>query len=276
MKQLGGRTHTRTGSDVAPPRRKRTLHRAIAAWIAEYDRRIRELTPSPSRGTGLPEILQRSCKLLDEIFRAAMKNGLEPKLESPRRFQFILEDVLINCELRETKTRVRKSTRHGERHSFEGSGKLVFIIQHPVLREEQIQVEWSEKTLGPLENQVSGIVAALLQAGPALARKRNETEVRRSAWHAERLEYQREEELLRRDRAHLKALIAIAERHRTAVVLRRLLTAMDRRLTDTESIVGDRSVGAWMDWARQQLDEFDPMARDIRAVFEQVAKAAES
>jgi hypothetical protein len=171
---------------------------------------------------------------------------------------------------------VRKSTQQGERHSFEGCGKLVFSIQHSFSREDQIQVEWSEKTLGPLENEVPGIVAALLQAGPALARQRTESEGRRSEWQAEQLEHQREEEIVRKDRARLKALIAIAERHRTAAVLRDLITAMERRSTDSASIVGDRSIGAWMDWARQQLDDFDPMARDIQTVFQEVAKAAES
>jgi hypothetical protein len=73
-----------------------------------------------------------------------------------------------------------------------------------------------------------------------------------------------------------QALIEKAERYQTAQLLQQLITALEQQVHDSAEVVGDRSLAAWMAWARSKVEAIDPLTQGPTGAFTDIAKAAAS
>jgi hypothetical protein len=67
-------------------------------------------------------------------------------------------------------------------------------------------------------------------------------------------------------------LVRMAERHRSAKLIRCSLQALTRNTPDGSVMVAGRTLDEWISgWANTKADEFDPLVRGTEYVFDQLA-----
>jgi hypothetical protein len=275
---------------IEVPGEVKRLHPIIAGWLADHkDQRRRERLERNPFGTILPDWTEsdhRQPRILDTIFRAVEKHGLTVKSEHRGTFYFEYKTEKISCRLREKNKQVRRPKTADEmRWSFAGdknwtqvlepTGNLIFTFEDYFDSELSIRREWLETQTKRLEEMVPDIIAALLLAGPALVKQRQDREEQRR--RSEEAERQRQAEAARRrkDRNQWRALTEQADRHDIARKVRLLLSELEKQEADRAAIIGEKALSEWLIWAKRHLATFDPVERGIADVFTELSKVTD-
>lgn len=261
-----------TKEAVGIPKGRTGPHPVILAWHEERANQAARFRMS------LPDWSKcdlRKQAIFERIFREVEANGL--RVEPRKRltsFCVVYESVQIICTLREKNERIRKSERVTGSlwPTLRPSGRLFFKIENGLDREIAIRREWDEKKEQRLETMIPDIVATVLKAGPVLVKlqKRSE-ELAQQRYEAERL--RREEEVkLRVDKNRLLALIDFADRLEVIAKLQRLIEALEQSTVDALTVIGDRPISDWFQWARSHMHTFDPLSKGAAGVFGDISQ----
>ena len=134
------------------------------------------------------------------------------------------------------------------------------------------QRTWTETADQPLEEQVGGILPALLLAGPLLVQQRREREEAERCRREEEHRRYQEAERRRLDDNRWLRFTELATRWRQSDEVRRFLEVLDQHADVADSLTNGQSVSEWLSWARTRLAAFDPLAVGAAGVFEDLLK----
>lgn len=269
---------------IIVPERLTRPHPVIAGWIAEHDQR-RRAAKRDRNSWGPPfvewtETDHRSHRILDTLFKAAMRHGLTVKTGDRRETFFAFGQQRIDYKLHEKQKQVRRPKTESEMRWFregdrtwsqvlEPTGFLVFTIETYAIRRE-----WLESESKPLETQLPHIVRSLALAGPTLvklSREREDAERRRQ--EAERIR-QIETERRQKERNRWRRFGEFARQWEDAERGRRFLAAIEAQEHDRTLTIDGRPLQEWLAWARDQIEQHDPANAGGAPVFDNIASVA--
>lgn len=280
--------HSKADGLVVPDELRRP-HAIIAAWLAEHkERRRRDRLDRNPYGRPMPDWTEgehRQHRILDTVFRAVEKHGFAVHSEHLSTFHFEYKTEKIHCRLREKNRQVRRPKTAEERRwsigdkdwtqVLEPTGHLVLTLEDYYPAEYGIRREWLETATKPFEAMVPDIVATLLLAGPALVKLREDREAERQKREEAERRRQIEQARRKKERNQWRCLVEHAERHETAVKVRRLLASLQAATNDTSVLIGDRALSDWIAWANAYLDAFDPVGQGVEAIFGEISKVTD-
>lgn len=128
-----------------------------------------------------------------------------------------------------------------------------------------------ENDSAPLEALLPDIVATIVAAGPLLeerTRQHKEAERRRRIAEVERYEEQQRRKL---ERNRWRRFLAYAKAWQDAKLAQEFVAALKPMMGSGES-VGGRTVTEWISWAEAKVQEADPTALGVEAIFDAVGK----
>jgi hypothetical protein len=209
----------------------------------------------------------RAFRILSSIFFEIEKHGVVPGSFGHPEFHFVSEKIMYEGLIEPI-----------DRNSRSPSAKLRFTVANPC-PDASIPTDWSDGD-APLEDSIPEIVAWTLVIVRSAARAFRESE--KSSIEAtlfNSLERLRELNdpaasgvAARYDPRTFQTLIMMAERHRSAVLVRRLLHSLSRRTINGSAIVADQTLDDWMRWAATMADEYDPLNQGAEKVFQELVK----
>ena len=245
-------------------------HPVIERWLAEHERKRRELTHF--RPKEFTELDHRRFRFLDALFKAAETIGFEASLGELNRAYLSFEGERVDFTLRERQKQVRlpldDKRYKGWTKELRPTGDLVFKIT--TWLPQEMPTVWRDDPQKPLEWQLEDIVAVLSLVGPHLVRQRNlKTADQKRRWeeeHRQRLARERREQ----DNKRWLKMLDFARQRDLAESVRRLLADIELS-TQPEGSFGGLTSDEWLVWAHQWLDRFDPVIRGPKALYQEVA-----
>jgi hypothetical protein len=133
-----------------------------------------------------------------------------------------------------------------------------------------IPVQWADDTDAQLEDKIGEILAVFDLAGPILREKRRiAEEAQRKRHEEERLRYE-EQTRQKQERNRWRPFLELAKQWQSASVAREFLSVLEGLSASTEEF-GGRTHAEWLQWARDELDVFDPSTYDSRDIWESLA-----
>lgn len=268
---------------VAVPDALRRPHPAIAAWIAEHDRRVaadkrdRSLYGTTFQTKPFTDLDRRQQRILDTIFKELEKREFKVTGTAPHNVAIAIGKEQVEFTLRERIRQVRRPLNDEERaRGYYGqfrqeklpTGELIFVLKTHLA--PGLTTEWRDGER-PLEEQVGDILSVLSLAGPILQEKRRQAEeAERRRWEEER---RREEARAKRqqDKNCWRRFLELAGRWEDAALASRFIEALEEQLGDADEKFGGRTVAEWLAWARESRDKYDPLRGDRGAIWSNIA-----
>lgn len=244
-------------------------HPIIDSWIVQHAR-----TKAASRRGAdayvepFNNLVHRQHRILSRIFFAVEPHGVVPI--SPRYpwFHFEYQGLPVQCSIGPVRTRILGSDKWKTNLHFAIYEQPARIIRH-----------WSDE-LAPLEEQISEIVAAILIEARSVARTHREAAktaleeqvVQLLAQMKQLAEGSLDGAITVVDPRAFDRLLQMAERHRSARLVRLFLRAVTRSTHDGSAMVAGRTIDEWVGWANAKADESDPLARGSEHVFDRLVR----
>lgn len=265
-------------------------HPIIVEWWAHHDRRKREAkqisdrwlreirTPAPYTG-----IDRRRHRILHALFRELEDRGASIIEDADGTLYVELEEQKIEFAIREKLKQVRRPltekekqwetwNKDGTKTELDGTGNLLFAIKSYLVG--NLRKEWLEKPTKPLETALPEIVATFLTAAPLLKERatRRAEEAERHA--AEQRRRDEERRLQKENDNRLRRLVEISSAWREFEIARSFLDALEQGHYDPKDVVGERTIAEWIKWARDEIEERDPLNRGAGPVMEDLARVS--
>lgn len=249
----------------------RDRHPLINQWIVEHDRDREAFKDGrgPPRW-GFNKSAHRQHRLLSRIFFAVELHGVTPRSTGYMRFHFEYQGANTRCVIGSVRKRIPGTDKNDVR--------LHFAVVDPMSPDSEVYRELSDGP-APLEEQIPDIVNAILIAARLNAHTRRQAE--RSLLHAELTQ------LLGRlkgledgtpdgvaatlDPRTFQSLVALAEQHRSAKVVRRFLRSLATSVSDPKLEVAGMRLDDWLNWANSRTEELDPLAQGAERIFQKLA-----
>jgi len=122
-----------------------------------------------------------------------------------------------------------------------------------------------------METQLSDIVATLAVTAPILVERRRQREEEHRRWEAARHQRCLAKQARLRDENQWQQFLTFAQRSEQAKRARAFIQELESRLEDADEVVNTTTLGAWLAWAQQWANQYDPLNGSVRALFEQIA-----
>jgi hypothetical protein len=272
---------SRNASSVQVPASLRKPHPIIAHWLADHAKDVADAKRfgrgySPPR---LTELDHRRHLILDTLFKELEKRGVKIKAEQYRGAWLEIGKERVDFTLTERIRQVRRRLTDQEklehwnqdrqwRQERISTGLLSFRIATPLTA--GIPVLWTEDADNVLEGKIGEILAVLDLAGPILKeRRRIAEEAERKRHEEERLRYEKQTKQ-KQERNRWRRFLELAEQWKSASLAREFLTTLEQ-LPATDGGFGGRTHADWLQWARNELDVFDPSKYGSGDIWESLA-----
>lgn len=249
-----------------PPR----YHPLIAKWLAEhkdpqpipFQKRYDPLAKSTKDLTSLD---YRRLELLDELIRDIEKRGARVGFGGSGNLVASIEGEDVEFRLRDKLKLVRRALTPEEKRwglhqkdwkqEAESTGLLVFSIESyapPEFRPQNWRTKWEENKRQSMETLLPEIASAILTA--AIARREWTQKLNREKEKSKVAEQARLERRRARlvDKNRWIRLLEIAQEWRDAQLVHQMLTTIEQNVTDPEQMIGEKSVGEWLSWAKER------------------------
>jgi hypothetical protein len=246
-------------------------HPVVVEWTAKHAADVEAWRKGKGdHRSGFTVLEYQQQRLLSRIFYAVEVHGVAAVSSGYPHFGFAYEGILLEADLRTGNKRTPgdgKATR--TQYFLIGGGK-----------DDKHFRQWSDEE-NPLDDQVPDIVGGIVVAarsnareGRQIARTRFQAELEKILAVLKLLE-DGPEDLLAADLdpTTFATLVALAERHRSAVLVRRFLRSLAKSCSDQSELVLGRSLADWFDWAHKKADQFDPVANSASEVFQKIARS---
>jgi len=147
----------------------------------------------------------------------------------------------------------------GVAHEAKPTGRLILRIDEGQIKD--IQRSWADGKTRKLENEIRDIVETILVAATKeKERLAAEAEERRREEEAERRR-QEEEERRHKEQQRVRSLIREARRWQLSQIIHSYVDAAERAGTVATSTSKGDSLQHWIEWARAQARNLNPVAR---------------
>lgn len=267
--------------EIVVPEKLERPHQVIAGWIDEREKQLK--AAKKSRDTWGPpvteftEVDHRRHRILDTLFKLLEHNGVKVVIGEYRRVHLESSGEQIEFDLRQKNKQIKRPLTEqekkwqlpGERpwkQELQPTGALVFAIKTYFVRQE-----WIDKDKASIEKQLPNILAALLAAGPLLAEQRKQREEAEKRYREqERLRYEREEQR-KQDDNRWQRFLELAHNWKEAEIARQFLSAIESEISDKEAAIGKRSASEWIEWAKNRLEDHDPLSGHPSVVFDDLS-----
>jgi hypothetical protein len=268
---------TKLVGHVPPSRNLKSPHRAIAKLLADDAERLEKCRQSPySYLSDQPFYAapyeQRRLKLVDAIFKAAVRAGTAPSVprhRNPGEFTVRVCDSRVRFTLGKPDEE-RLSWRVTSDIRRPASEPMQLKIDWWSEKREGLILEWTDKPDTPLETLLPQIIVHLIAAAEMQMR------ICEHQWY-ERLnqrkaelieaERQRQEEAVRKERerqrrlerARIDKLLHEAMSLRLADDIRRYVAAVNASNAESPTPLPDAQMVDWSHWALEQAERIDPV-----------------
>lgn len=241
-------------------------HRLVIKWLAEHAGAIEAF--SSGKGPvvwGFNNQDYRQLRILSSIFFAVERHGVLPGSFGYPQFHFEYKGTMLEGRIGPI-----------ERYSRRPAAKLRFAVASG--DPGSSASEWLDgDTL--LEARVPEIADAIVAATRAFARARREQ--KKASLEAELFRLldrmKALEELdgvaARSDPRTFQTLLAMAEQHRMATLVRRFLRSVSHTISDGALVVAGHALDDWVTWAAAKTDELDPLVQGAEYVFKKLVKS---
>lgn len=250
----------------------RNWHPVIAKWRDEMKSMI---ATHPSLAGAWHESELRKHAILNRIFVGVERHGIRP-LERRERdtVRFTYESVELACTLREKRRRVavKKPGEKATFHNFELTGDFTFKIESYVAPTDRFRRKWEENAKTRLEKMIPDIVIALSQAGQKHLRWKQQEHEATPKRLEERQRAEEAELRQRREQRRWRAFVGYAERLNTIDKLRILIDHLERETASPSTVIADRQISEWLQWAKDRLEAFNPLRIGVAELFSEIAK----
>jgi hypothetical protein len=217
--------------------------------------------------------MRRALLILDAVFRALEAKGHEAEVvEERERFdtRIRIGDETVRVKILERTIQREKQPSAEEkersyfwgRYTYEPTNLLTFSIDEYC---NIAQKEWTDTEQQKLEDSISEIIGAIINAGETLRLRsieRREEERRRVEAEKRAFELRK---LWEQERARRKHLQEQAELWEKVNRLRDFIGCCEVRLANKNELNQDSPASRWLEWARRCADELDPMNNDYLA-----------
>ena len=278
-------------ANVKVPDRLVRPHSIIARWLANYEHRKRDARHghnSWARDLVKQEAFtpcdRRQHRILNALFKALESIGAKIEQDERQKLFAELDGEKIEFQIREKLKQVKRPlTKQEKRWRLSGekdwkqelqpTGKLAFAIKTYFPR--GLRTEWLETDEKPMEILLPDIIASFVVAGPFLTeqtKKRREIERQRHIAEQKRHEEQQQR---RRDENRWRRFLEIAQQWKDAELAREFLLNVNKESLDFERDISGTSLGEWIAWAEQRVQEHDPLLGNVEEIFGLIASVTE-
>jgi len=245
-------------------------HPVIERWLADHERKRKET--SLFRPKPFTELDHRRFRFLDTLFKTLIKIGFEVRVGELDRVYLSFDGERIDFTLRERQRQVRVPLDDKRYKAWtkelRPTGDLVFKIM--TWLPPEIPTAWRDDARTPLEWQLADIVAVLSLVGPRLVRERTvKAAEQKRRWDEEqrlRLIRDRREQ----DDKRWRKMLEFAQQRDLAESVRRLLVDLESA-DQPEGTFGGLTSYEWLACVRQWLERFDPLMREPKSLYEELA-----
>ncbi len=277
----------------AVPERMTSPHPVIKAWLDEYKKRKAEekaekrhdpFSPDFSaiyKVSTLTSVDRRRHRILHVLFSQLEKQGYTAKSESYESAFLEYQGIRLEFTLREKLKQERRPLTKEEQSSYfyrdkswvqelKPTGKLQFSIKTHI--ESGLRHEWNETTKKTMEEHLTEIVALLTLAGPILVEKAQEREEAERRYREEKHERYLKEVALKKDQDQWQQFLVNAEAWQQAEIARQFIAELEKNSHKFEQdMMGDRTLGEWLKWAREWANKTDPTKENMKDLFVTIA-----
>ncbi|MET3159996.1 hypothetical protein [Bradyrhizobium diazoefficiens] len=272
-------------ASVTVPGKLHHPHQIVAGWIEERQRE-REQAKRYSWGRAgyvppdFTAMERRRHRLLSTLFIALERHGYTAKVDERGRPAVEIARQVAALIIKEKYRQVRQPLTEEEkkrafnprrpwRQEMQPTGLLQLSIEprlHPTLRQSWIDADQL------LEAQLPEIAAVFIAAAPMLRERRRQQEENERRRHEEEMRRYEERQRQQLERNRLRGFLELASRWKEVEAARLFLGALANRASgDLDEVLGDRTIGDWIAWARERLTAHDPLEAGAVAVFRRIA-----
>ncbi|RZN04509.1 hypothetical protein CWO91_31135 [Bradyrhizobium genosp. SA-3] len=277
--------------DVAVPESHDNLHPRVQAWIADHKKRQKEReleNRNRRRDIGwasplIPDLTERDLyrfRATSAIFYAVEKaSGTIEKSSAAGKITFLIDGHQVECSIVEKMVQSlnqweeqRKWTAFTEycKSDLDSSGFLrVAITTYLQAR----RPEWVESQKIKIGQLMPTIVGAIMAAGPTLEKMKREREEQQKRYHEEEARRYEARRLREIDEKRWNKFREYAVNWDERERLLTFLAEVEARLaTEGDVTVSDRTLRAWVDWAKAKAEAINPFGGGAVGMFETIAR----
>ena len=188
------------------------------------------------------------------------------------KFSIVLEETSTRIDHEPTEKEIRQVEKHPwmrlEKYDYLPSGKLSLKIDKDSYGYRR---SWNDGKKRRIENCLNDVIIGLIDSAFKEKSRRAENERReRERKEHEKLKHEKQE-AIRKEKAKLNDLETVAEDWHKSQKLRAFIEAV-RQISDEVTIGTGEDVNDWLDWATQQADRLDPLAKSPPSVLDEEEK----
>ncbi|WP_316395247.1 hypothetical protein [Bradyrhizobium sp. 33ap4] len=277
--------------NVAVPERNDDLHPRVQVWIAGHRKRQkeRELENRNRRrdigwaSPSIPDLTERDLyrfRATSAIFYAVEKaGGTIEKSPASGKITFLIDGHQVECSIVEKMVQSlkqweeqRKWTAFTEycKSGLDSSGFLRVSITTYL---QGRRPEWVESQRIKIGQLMPTIVGAIMAAGPTLEKMKREHEEQQKRYREEEARRYEARQLREIDEKRWNKFREYAVNWEQRERLLTFLAEVEARLaTEGDVTVSDRTLRAWVDWAKAKAEALNPFGGGAVGMFETIAK----
>lgn len=275
---------------IPVPDRLLRPHPVVAGWIAKRTDQRREARErrrllghayDPGEFT---EIERREHRIFDALFKALERNGGKVPDGQVRGEVVEMGREKIEFSIRQKQKQIRRPpTIEEKKQSWNRDKELIYqtittnmlILEIKTGLPGRLRSKWLETPENPLEAMLPDIVATFVAAGPLLLQQRLKREEESRLWEAKQEKRREEERRRKRDDNRWQLFRRFASKAQDVAEARRLIAALKGKGADPAEMVGERSVGEWIEWAEERIRRDDPLLMEPKDLFSSLAAVSE-
>ncbi len=227
-----------------------------------------------------PPLIHRAIPIMDVLVKGlekrkhkiALENGQTYVTVMGEKFSITLEETSTRIDHEPTEKEIRQMEKYSwmrpEKYDYLPSGRLSLKIDKDSYGHRR---SWNDGKKKRIENCLNDVIIGLIDSAFKEKSRRAENERR----ERERKEYEKlkheKQEAIRKEKAKLKDLETVAEDWHKSQKLRAFIEAV-RHVSDDVRIGTGEDVSDWLDWATQQADRLDPLAKSPPSVLDEEEK----
>jgi hypothetical protein len=275
---------------IPVPERLLRPHPVVAGWIAKRADQRREARErrrllghayDPGEFT---EIERREHRIYDALFKGVERHGGKVHEGTPRGRIVEMGKEKIEFLIRQKQKQIRRPpTIEEKKQSWNRDKELIYqtittdmlILEIKSGLPGRLRSKWLETLEKPLEDMLPDIVATFIGAGPLLLQQRLEREEEHRRYEAAAEKRREAERRRKQDDNRWRLFRRFASKAQDVAEARRLLAALKNHEADSLMMVGERSVGEWIEWVEQRITHDDPLLMEPKDIFSSLAAVSE-
>ncbi|WFU61238.1 hypothetical protein [Bradyrhizobium brasilense] len=277
--------------DVTVPESNDNLHPRVQAWIAGHKKRQKEReleNRNRRRDIGwasplIPDLTERDLYRLratSAIFYAVEKaGGAIEKSPASGKITFLIDGHQVECSIVEKMVQSLKQWEEQQKWTafteycksgLDSSGFLRVSITTYL---QGRRPEWVESQKIKIGQLMPTIVGAIMAAGPTLEKMKREHEEQQKRYREEEARRYEARQLREIDEKRWNKFREYAVNWEQRERLLTFLAEVEARLaTEGDVTVSDRTLRAWVDWAKAKAEALNPFGGGAVGVFETISK----